>query len=165
MAAPVVNSVNPTSGPPAGATPVTITGVGFTGATAVTFGGVAATAVVVVSDTSITCTTPAGAPGLVAIAVTTPGGTGTSFAIFDYTGILFSNFPVMRTSGIGIDKLGNVWLYRSGKLINVGIPPSWTPGLMEAASAEESESESELEVPPPPSPRSVREEDNRPRRR
>jgi hypothetical protein len=132
MAAPVVNSVSPNTGAQAGGTALTITGSGFTGATAVKIGGVAATAVVVVNDTTITCTAPAGTPGtLVAIAVTTPGGTGTSAGIYTYGGTLFSNYPQMRTSGIAIDKLGNVWLYRNGTMINVGIPPSWTPGLME----------------------------------
>jgi hypothetical protein len=109
---------------------VTITGSGFTGATAVKFGGVAATSVVVVSDTSITCVAPAGTPGtLVAIAVTTAGGTGTSAGIYTYQGTLFSNYPPIRTDGIGIDATGHVWLYRNAALINVGIPPSWTPGL------------------------------------
>jgi hypothetical protein len=138
LAAPVVSSVNPNTGPQAGATPVTITGSGFTGATAVTFGGVAATAVTVVSDTSITCTTPAGPPGqTVAIAVTTPGGTGTSVGLFTYSGILFSNYPQMRTgSTVGIDQTGHVWVYRNGQLLNIGIPPGWTTGMGFAAEAE-----------------------------
>jgi hypothetical protein len=114
---------------------VTLTGTGFTGATSVRFGGQPATSVVVVSDTSITCVTPAGVPSLVSISVTTPGGTGASAGIFTYSGALFSNFPQMRTSGIGIDVTGHVWLYRNGALINMGIPPSWTPGLMTADAA------------------------------
>jgi hypothetical protein len=84
--APTVTSVAPTSGVPAGGTAVTITGVGFTGATSVRFGGQPATSVVVVSDTSITCVTPLHADGLVSIAVTTPGGTGTSTPIFTFVG-------------------------------------------------------------------------------
>jgi hypothetical protein len=137
---PVVSSVNPGSGPQTGGTPVTINGSGLTGATAVTFGGVAATALVVVNDTTITCTTPAGS-GVAPIAVTTPGGTGTAAAIFEYT--LFSNFPAVRTSGIGIDATGHVWINRNGAWINMGIPPSWTPGLL-------SESPQQAAIEPPP---------------
>jgi hypothetical protein len=80
LALPAVTSVTPNTGLIAGGTAVTITGASFTGATAVTFGGVAATAVTVVSDTSITATTPAHAAGPVVVAVTTPGGTGSTTA-------------------------------------------------------------------------------------
>ena len=53
---------SPNSGPTAGGTAVTITGTNFAAGATVTFGGTAATNVVVVSSTSITATTPAGAP-------------------------------------------------------------------------------------------------------
>jgi hypothetical protein len=87
LAAPVVSSVAPTSGPPVGGTSVTITGTGFTGATSVRFAGQPATNIVVVSDTSITCKTPAQTEDeVVGISVTTPGGTGTSGLIFTYSG-------------------------------------------------------------------------------
>jgi hypothetical protein len=88
LAAPVVSSVAPTSGPPAGGTAVTITGTGFTGATSVRFAGQPATNVVVVSDTSITCKTPpAAADEIATITVQTPGGSGTSATpLFTYTG-------------------------------------------------------------------------------
>jgi hypothetical protein len=88
LAAPVVSSVTPNLGPPAGGTSVTISGTGFTGATSVRFAGQPATNVIVVSDTSITCKTPpASADGFVSVAVTTPGGTGASGpSAFDYTG-------------------------------------------------------------------------------
>jgi large repetitive protein len=77
-AAPTVTAVSPTSGPLAGGTSVTITGTGLTGATVVDFGSVAATNVVVVSDTQITATSPAGAAGTVNVTVTTPGGVSAS---------------------------------------------------------------------------------------
>jgi hypothetical protein len=144
LVVPVVSSVNPGSGPQTGGTAVTITGSALTGATAVTFGGVAATSLVVVNDTTITCTTPAGS-GVAPIAVTTPGGTGTAAAIFEYT--LFSNFPAVRTSGIGIDATGHVWLNRNGAWINMGIPPSWTPGLLAADPQQAA-----IESPPEPEP-------------
>lgn len=86
MAAPVVTSVVPPSGPQAGGTAVTITGVGFTDASAVMFGSEAATSVVVVSDTEITAVTPPSASpmtGAVSVAVTTPEGTGSAY-VFAY---------------------------------------------------------------------------------
>jgi hypothetical protein len=72
--APAVTSINPTSGPQAGGTSVTITGTNLTGATAVHFGANAATGVVVNSATSVTAIAPAGT-GTVNVTVTTPGGT------------------------------------------------------------------------------------------
>lgn len=87
MAAPVVSSVAPNTGPPAGGTAVTITGTGFTGATSVRFASQIATNVVVVSDTSITCKTPSAlADAVVGISVTAPGGTGTTPNLFTYSG-------------------------------------------------------------------------------
>lgn len=71
---PVVTGVSPAKGPAAGATPVTLSGMAFTGATAVSFGGTAATAVVVVDANTITCTAPAHAAGAVDVRVTTPKG-------------------------------------------------------------------------------------------
>jgi len=71
---PEVTGFSPTSGPVA--TPVTITGHGFTGATAVTFGGVAAS-FTVAGDATVQSQVPTGAVSG-PIAVTTPGGTGTS---------------------------------------------------------------------------------------
>ncbi|WP_197464264.1 IPT/TIG domain-containing protein [Microbacterium sp. TNHR37B] len=74
LAAPEVTGLDPTSGPEAGGTLVTITGTGFTGATAVTFDGTPGTAFTVVSDTEIQVTTPAHAPGTVDVVVEHPGG-------------------------------------------------------------------------------------------
>lgn len=55
---PVVSSINPTFGPEAGGTTVTILGAGFSGATKVLFGDVPASSFSVNSDTSITATSP-----------------------------------------------------------------------------------------------------------
>jgi hypothetical protein len=82
--APTVTSVSPGSGTTLGLTPVTITGTNFTGATAVTFGLNSATNVTVVNSTKITALTPPGTLGSVAVAVTTPGGTGTAAAAYRY---------------------------------------------------------------------------------
>jgi len=79
---PAILSFSPTSGPVG--TPVTITGVSFTGAKSVTFGGVKAITFSVDSDTQITATIPTGAK-TGKIQVTTPGGTVTSPAVFTVT--------------------------------------------------------------------------------
>lgn len=86
-APPTVTSIAPISGPATGGTPVTITGVGFTGATGVTIGGVAATSVVVVSDTSITAITSAGPTGLADVVVATPDGVNSDNTLYTYTGV------------------------------------------------------------------------------
>jgi hypothetical protein len=80
----VATDVEPASGSEAGGTAVTISGTGFLGATGVTFGGAAGTNFVVVNDTTITVTTPAGALGLAAIVVLDPEGNATGLN-FEYT--------------------------------------------------------------------------------
>jgi hypothetical protein len=84
-APPTITAINPTSGPTSGGTSVAITGTGFTGATGVTFGGVAATGVTVNTDSSITATSPAHLPAIVAIMVTTPVGTSAATNADKYT--------------------------------------------------------------------------------
>ncbi len=71
---PTVTSVSPTNGPAGGGTSVTVSGTGFTGATAANFGATAGTSLNVISDTSLTVTSPAGT-GTVDVTVTTPNGT------------------------------------------------------------------------------------------
>jgi hypothetical protein len=82
--APTVRSISPRSGTTQGGTTVAITGANFTGATAVTLGGTRAAGVTVVSASTITAVTPAHAPGVVNVAVTTPGGTGTGSRLYTY---------------------------------------------------------------------------------
>ena len=60
---PTVSSVSPTSGATTGGQQLSITGTNFASGATVTVGGAACTNVVVVSSTSITCTTPAGTAG------------------------------------------------------------------------------------------------------
>ena len=79
---PTIKSFTPTSG--SEGTPVTITGVSLTQASKVTFGGVKATTVTVNSDTQVTANVPTGAR-TGKIAITTPGGTATSAAVFTVT--------------------------------------------------------------------------------
>jgi hypothetical protein len=57
--APIIEAVDPNSGPAGGATPITITGTDFVAGATVTIGGVAATGVVVQGSTAIQALTPA----------------------------------------------------------------------------------------------------------
>lgn len=79
---PSITGFSPTSGPVG--TAVTITGNSFTKTTKVTFGGIVATSFQVMSDTQVDALVPTGAV-TGTIAVTTPGGTGTSSASFMVT--------------------------------------------------------------------------------
>ncbi|MGO3146444.1 MAG: IPT/TIG domain-containing protein, partial [Leucobacter sp.] len=75
--APTITSLDPTEGPETGGTEVTITGTGFAGATGTTFEGNAGSAFTVDSDTQITVTTPAGAPGIAEVVIEHPAGNST----------------------------------------------------------------------------------------
>jgi hypothetical protein len=81
---PTVSAVAPSSGPPAGGTPVVITGTNFTGASAVKFGTTAATTFTVTNGTQIAATSPAGT-GTVDVTVTTPTGTSAISAADHFT--------------------------------------------------------------------------------
>lgn len=76
---PVVTEVSPATGPEAGGTSVTISGVRFDEASAVSFGATPAGEFTVNSPTSITATAPAG-KGTVDVTVTTPQGTSATSA-------------------------------------------------------------------------------------
>lgn len=84
MPAPTVTAVTPNFGSRSGGTALTLTGTNFTGSTGVTIGGVAATALVVVSATSITITSPAGAAGSASIVVTNASGSNGANTLFFY---------------------------------------------------------------------------------
>ena len=88
IAPPTVTNVNPTSGPQAGGTPVTVTGTGFvSGSTSVHFGSTAGTSVSVTNSTTLTVNSPSGT-GTVDVTVTTANGTSATGASdkFTYTG-------------------------------------------------------------------------------
>jgi len=80
---PSISFVNPSSGPTAVFTAITIIGTNFTGATSVTVGGVAASYVVVSANT-ITAIALAHSVGAVDIVVVTPNGTVTLVGAFTY---------------------------------------------------------------------------------
>ena len=91
-----VTGISPARGPATGGTPITITGVGFTGATVVKFGSNAAASFAVVSDTQITATSPAGT-GAVDVTVTTPAGTSASSSAdqFSYVPVVTAISPAL----------------------------------------------------------------------
>ena len=83
----VVSSVLPVSGPVAGGTLLSVTGTGFVAGATVTVGGAACGSVVVVSATSVTCSTPAGSAGARDVVVTNPApssGAGTGSGLFTF---------------------------------------------------------------------------------
>jgi hypothetical protein len=73
-AAPTVSALSAASASTAGGTVVTLTGTGLGAASGVTVAGVSATALVRTSDTSLSFTVPAHAPGAGDVVVTTPAG-------------------------------------------------------------------------------------------
>ncbi|MFE3551967.1 Ig-like domain repeat protein [Streptomyces kronopolitis] len=83
-AAPSVTGVSPSAGPISGGSTLVVTGTGLAGVTGVTLGGVPATSFRAYSDTLLVVVTPAGVPGPAALTVTTPGGSVTVAAAFDY---------------------------------------------------------------------------------
>jgi len=103
---PAVTAVSPSAGVPAGGTMVTVIGSGFTGATQVTFGANAGANLIVIDDTQLTVTSPAGVAGAVDVQVTTPAG-GSPLAI-DVDGFTYvaaaaptlSESPVSPAQGV-----------------------------------------------------------------
>lgn len=82
---PIIDSVAPAGGAPAGGNTVVIAGFNFTDATAVLFGSSPATSFTVDSDNQISAVAPAGSTGVVDISVTTSFGTGTAQDAYAYT--------------------------------------------------------------------------------
>lgn len=86
VARPVVDGIQPDSGPVAGGTVVTVTGSGFTGASQVFFGADPALSFTVDSSTRITAVSPgAGAPATVDLTVVTSGGTSATASADEFT--------------------------------------------------------------------------------
>jgi hypothetical protein len=94
---PSVTGVAPATGTTAGGTTVTITGSGFLGTTKVAFGEVAAASFMVVSEREIIAVSPAQAPSIQNIHVTTAGGTSQPVVAVDpFTYVS----PVLAITGI-----------------------------------------------------------------
>ena len=101
MPAPTLSSISPNVGGTVGGASVTLTGANFTGATGVTIGGVACTSVVVVSDTSITCVTPAGSAGDASVVVTNGSGSNGSNSLWIYLPTVPTDVYVYLKGGRG----------------------------------------------------------------
>ena len=97
---PIVTAISPPTGPIAGGTSVTITGLNFTGATSVTIGGSPAV-IGTVAATTITATTPAHAAGQADVVVTTPIGTGTGTKLYTYVSLLTITSTAAATQKVG----------------------------------------------------------------
>ncbi|MGA2837399.1 MAG: IPT/TIG domain-containing protein, partial [Acidimicrobiales bacterium] len=97
---PTVSSITPDSGPEAGGTPVTITGVNFSGTTGVMFGPNAASSFTVVSGTEITAVSPPQTfGGPMEVTVTTPAGMSTMSPGSQFT---YDIAPfIMGAAGVG----------------------------------------------------------------
>ncbi|MFH1999583.1 MAG: IPT/TIG domain-containing protein, partial [Planctomycetota bacterium] len=89
---PALSSLYPTQGSSSGGTAVTMTGQHFDASEnmAVYFGGTAATDVVIVNSITLTCTTPAHAPGTVDVMISNEFGSDTLS-----NGFAFNNLPVI----------------------------------------------------------------------
>ena len=95
-----ITGVLPISGPSSGNTNITITGTNFEAPATVTIGGASATNVVVISDTQITATTPAGFPGPAVVTVNL--GSSTAFYYRPSCGSDVDNNGVVDTGDISI---------------------------------------------------------------
>lgn len=97
---PQVTGITPVIGVVGGGTPVTITGIGFTGATGASFGpDNAASGLLVQSDTQLTVVSPPGPAGAVQVTVTTPVATSPTGGADTFT---FANpgTPAIAADGI-----------------------------------------------------------------
>ena len=104
---PTVTTISPDWGSTAGGlTGITITGTNFAAGATVTIGGASATDVNVVSDTSLTCTTPTGTAGRRDVVVTVGGQNGTLTNGFCYVA------PVTNVSTVDETTNTNNWAIR-----------------------------------------------------
>jgi hypothetical protein len=126
-----ITSVAPSSGPMAGGTPVTITGVGFPADVIVSFDSFyAALDVVRVSSTSITCVAPAHPAGLVGVTVTGVDDTATKANAFTYAGVFPNPFeldgirrdPQITIRDVLNDAPNELTFKKDGDEIEVGTP-------------------------------------------
>lgn len=114
--APQISQIVPNFGPIAGGTDITIRGQRFEAGSKVFIGGNECENLVIVSDTEITCTTPAGTAGRAAVMITGPNGTYTDangFLYVDYSGGGGGTTP----GGPGAIGLPSTGLFRIGDTV------------------------------------------------
>ncbi|MBI9088906.1 MAG: IPT/TIG domain-containing protein [Desulfobacterium sp.] len=134
---PVVNDVEPGTGPCAGGTFVTIQGEGFLPESLVRVGGNPAAGLRFVDETILTATMPPGFPGTVAVEVINPGDqAGTLAGAYTFQGEsaplpqLFTLFPSSgpQEGGIRVEMIGQGIL--SGASLTVGTQPMIDPDIV-----------------------------------
>lgn len=91
--APTIASITPASGSSLGGTAITITGSNFVAAPTVKFGNNSATNVTLVNPTTLTATTPAGAPGAVNVSVSVGTHTANKPSGFTYLDVTAPTKP------------------------------------------------------------------------
>ncbi|MFJ1269513.1 IPT/TIG domain-containing protein, partial [Legionella lytica] len=123
--APTITNVNPTSGPMAGGTSITITGTNFTPTTTVSVGGVSATSVVVANATTLTALTPAYVSGSLTKDITINNGNSNATLSSSFTYIapaptLVSIAPTSGTTGGGTSITLNGTGFTPGTTVTIG---------------------------------------------
>ncbi len=130
--APLISSINPVSGPTAGAIPVTIFGSNFQSGATVSFGGTNSSTVTFINSTQLTAVSPAHAAGTVNVVVTNPGGQNATLTnAFTYvaglavTSISPSSGPTSGGTAVTINGSG----FQSGATVDFLTPstPAGTP--------------------------------------
>ncbi len=96
--APTVSALDNLTGPSAGGTLVTISGVNLNGASAVSFGSSAATSFTAISSTTIIATAPALSAGTVHVTVTTSYGTSSTSSADQFTAIAAPTISSLSSS-------------------------------------------------------------------
>jgi IPT/TIG domain len=135
---PTILSITPAEGPTTGDVAVTLTGTNFRSGATVSFGPNAATSVVVVSENTIHCLTPAGSSGAVTVSVTNSDATkGLLPDAFTYTTAGGGNGGGGGSGGNAINGLpASVFGFQCGTGVSTNCP-DWTwpktsaqPGLI-----------------------------------
>jgi hypothetical protein len=132
----IVREVQPTSGAPAGDTPLTLIGSGFTSTLAVVLGSSSCSSVSLVSSTRLTCRTPASAVGTANLVVSGQGLTLTLPAAYEYVAA-----PTLTSvTPLGGPITGNTLLtltgtgFRSGATVKLGSEACSFPTLLSSTS-------------------------------
>lgn len=132
----IVREVQPISGPPAGDTPLTLIGSGFTSTLAVALGSNSCTSVSLVNSTRLTCRTPASAVGTANLMVSGQGLTLTLPAAYEYVAA-----PTLTSvTPLGGPITGNTLLtltgtgFRSGATVKLGSETCGFPTLLSTTS-------------------------------
>jgi uncharacterized repeat protein (TIGR01451 family) len=138
-APPTITSISPTSGPAAGGTSVTITGMNFKSGATVTFGGNPGTSVVVVSATSITVVTPTMTAGPVNVVVINPDGQ-TAMSASGFTAVAATSPTITSISPMSGPAAGGTSVtitgmnFKSGATVTFGGNPGTSVVVVSATS-------------------------------